>query len=230
MIFDTDKEKKGSQSEQSSSQRFVDVEEIREGIIVLRNNAYKAILEVSSLNFDLKSSEEQDAIIYQYQNFINSLDFPLQILIHSRRFNINPYLEKLKALEAGQENSLLRLQISEYYNFIKGMTEVSNIMSKFFYVVVPFSPVENQETGFFQKMTAFFNPAQTIREKHEIFQVHRNQLMQRVDHVSYTLSGTGVKTRLLNTEETVELLYNTYNPSLFTTVLTTNFKGIDVEG
>lgn len=227
MIFK--QEKLNNTPQQASSQQFVDVEEIREGVIVLKNNSYKAILEISSLNFDLKSSEEQDAIIYQYQNFINSLDFTVQILIHSRRFNIKPYLEKLRNLEEHQENNLLRLQISEYYNFIKGMTEVSNIMSKFFYVVVPFSPVENQETGFLQRMTAIFNPAQTVREKHELFQVHRSQLLQRVDHVGYTLSGTGVKTRLLNTEETVELLYNTYNPSLFTTVLTTNFKGIDVE-
>lgn len=216
-------------NEQSSAQQFVDVEEIRDGVVILKNRAYKAILSVSALNFDLKSSEEQDAIIMQYQNFVNSLDFPLQILIHSRRFNIKPYLGKLKDLERDQENNLLRLQISEYHNFIKGMTEVANIMSKSFYVVVPFSPIENEEEGAFRKMTALFNPTQIVKEKEEMYTVYRNQLLQRVDHISYTLSGSGVKIRMLGTEEVVELLYNTYNPALYTTVLTTNFSGIDLE-
>lgn len=223
-------EKKKSASAQSNSaQRFVDIEEIRDGVIVLKNGGLRAILLASSLNFDLKSSEEQDAIILQYQNFINSLDFPLQIMIHSRRFNIKPYLEMLKQKESEQANELLRLQISEYRTFIQNLTEVSNIMSKFFYIVVPFAPVEDQEKkGVFNKMTAMFNPSQVIKEKLEFFQTYKNQLAQRVDHVIYGLSGTGIQLTRLETEELIELLYNTYNPSLYTTILTKNLEGIEL--
>jgi KaiC/GvpD/RAD55 family RecA-like ATPase len=136
----------------SSTQRYVEVEEIRDGVLVLKTGALRAVLLVSSINFDLKSSEEQDAIISQYQNFLNSLDFPVQILVQSRRFNIDPYIELLKARESQQMNELLRFQMREYQGFIKNLTEISNIMSKFFYVVVPFSPVENSQGGFFQKI------------------------------------------------------------------------------
>ena len=220
--------KQKAAAQKTSTQQFVDIDEIRDGIVVLKNGSLRAVLLVSSLNFDLKSGEEQDGIIYQYQNFINSLDFPLQTIIHSRRFNIAPYLEQLKQAEVQQTNELLRLQISEYHNFIKNLTEVSNIMAKSFYVVIPFSPVESQETGFFQKLTSVFNPTQVAKEKLEIFETYRNQLLQRVEHVSYGLSSVGVKTKMLTTEELIELYYNTYNPGLFTSSLTDNLQGIDL--
>lgn len=217
---------KGSKS---STQQYVSIEEVRDGVIVLKNGAIRSVLLVSSLNFDLKSAEEQDAIILQYQNFLNSLDFPVQIVISSRRFDIRPYLELLKDKENHQPNELLRLQISEYQNFIKSLSEVSNIMSKLFYIVVPFSPVEDKEKGFFHKMTALFNPTAVVSERREFFETYKNQLWQRVDHVSFALSQTGVKVAPLNTEELIELLYNSYNPSLFTTRLTEHIEAIDVE-
>jgi len=212
----------------SSTQRYVDIEEVRDGVIVLKNGALRSILLVSSLNFDLKSAEEQDAIILQYQNFLNSLDFPVQIVISSRRFDIRPYIELLKDKENHQKNELLRLQISEYQNFIKSLAEVSNIMSKLFYVVVPFSPVEDKEKGLFHKLSTLFNPAGAVSERRELFETYKNQLWQRVDHVSFSLSQTGLKTATLNTEEIIELLYNSYNPSLFTTRLTKNIEAIDL--
>jgi hypothetical protein len=201
---------------------------VRDGVIVLKSGALRSILLVSSLNFDLKSSEEQDAIISQYQNFLNSLDFPVQVLIHSRRFNIDPYLQLLKEREAQQTNELLRLQISEYQHFIKNLTDVSDIMSKYFYVMVPFSPVEDRHSGFGQRLSNMLNPKQAIRERRAIFETYKNQLWQRVDHVTVGLSGTGVKVAPLNTEEIIELLYNTYNPSLFTMELTRNIHEIEL--
>lgn len=212
----------------SSTQRYVEVDEVRDGVIVLKNGALRSVLLVSSLNFDLKSAEEQDAIILQYQNFLNSLDFPVQIVISSRRFDIRPYIERLKDRENHQKNELLRLQISEYQNFIKSLAEVSNIMSKLFYVVVPFSPVEDKEKGLFHSLTTLFNPAGAIVERREFFETYKNQLWQRVDHVSFSLSQTGLKVAPLNTEEIIELLYNSYNPSLFTTRLTKNIEAIDL--
>lgn len=220
----TPKNKGGS----TSTQRYVDVEEIRDGVILLKNGALRAVLLVSSLNFDLKSSEEQDAIIAQYQNFLNSLDFPVQIVVQSRRFNIDPYLELLKSREAQQMNDLLRFQIGEYKDFIKNLTEISNIMSKFFYVVVPFSPVENEEGGFFQKMSSIFNQKKTSTLPGEIFDTYRTQLMERVEHVTAALTPTGVRATMLGTEEIIELLYNSYNPSLFTTSVVKNVEAIEL--
>jgi hypothetical protein len=203
----------------NSTQRYVDVEEIKDGVIVLKNSSLRSVMLVSSINFDLKSTEEQDAIIQQYQGFLNSLDFSTQILISSRRLNIDPYLDFLGEKERKQMNELLRLQISEYKNFIKNLTEISNIMTKFFYIIVPFSPVENKEGGIFDKVSSIFSPKQEILRKKENFETYKNQLWQRVDHVISGLSGIGLKIVPLKTEEIVELLYNSYNPNIYKSVI-----------
>lgn len=213
----------------SSTQRYVDVEEIRDGTLVLKSGALRAVLLVSSINFDLKSSEEQDAIISQYQNFLNSLDFPVQVVIQSRRFNIDPYIELLREKEVQQPNELLRFQMKEYQSFIKNLTEISNIMSKFFYVVIPFSPVENTKSGFFGKIGDIFNQKKTVGLKEDIFDTYRTQLMQRVEHVTAGLSPMGIRATALGTEELIELLYNSYNPSMFATTVVRNIEGIELQ-
>jgi hypothetical protein len=212
----------------SSTQKYVDVEEIRDSVIVLKSGALRAVLLVSSINFDLKSSQEQDAIIGQYQNFLNSLDFPVQIAISSRRFNVGPYLELLADKEAEQQNELLHFQISEYRNFIKNLTEVSNIMSKFFYIVVPFSSSEDEKNGLLSKLGGIFQPKKTIGLHGELFATYKSQLLQRVDHVAAALGGIGVRVTQLNTEEIIELLYNSYNPSLFTTTIVKDVSSIEL--
>lgn len=199
----------------SSTQRYVDVEEIRDGVLVMKSGALRSVLLVSSLNFDLKSSQEQDGIIAQYQGFLNSLDFPLQIVVSSKRFDVEPYLDRLQDQETLQDNELLRFQISEYKTFIKKLTEVSNIMSKYFYVVVPFSPSEDQKNGLLGKLAGIFSPQKSVGIHGELFETYRSQLFQRVEQVIAALSGTGVRASRLNTEEIIELLYDSYNPSLF---------------
>lgn len=218
-----------SGKEGTSTQKYVDVEEIKDGVIVLKNRSLRAVLLVSSVNFDLKSSEEQDAIIGQYQNFVNSLDFPIQIMISSRKLNIVPYLEYLKEKENQNSNELLRLQITEYRNFIKNLVDVSNIMAKSFYVVIPFSPVENEEQGFFKKMMSAFNPRQQSLQNKETLETNENQLWQRVDHVIAGLSGIGVKVAPLKTEEVIELLYNSYNPAVFTRMTVKNIEEVELK-
>ncbi len=203
-------------SSAASTQRYVDVEEIREGLLILKNGSLRAVLLVSSLNFDLKSSQEQDGIIAQYQSFLNTLDFPVQIVISSKRFDVDPYLSLLEEQEATQENELLRFQITEYKTFIKKLTEVSNIMSKYFYVVVPFSPAEDEKNGLLDRLAGIFTPGKTTSLHGELFESYRGQLYQRVEQVSTALSGTGVRVTPLTTEEIIELLYQSYNPSLFT--------------
>jgi hypothetical protein len=183
---------------------------------------------VSSINFDLKSTDEQDAIIQQYQGFLNSLDFSTQILISSRRLNIEPYLDFLGEKEKKQTNELLKLQISEYRNFIKNLTEISNIMTKLFYIVVPFSPIENKEGGIFDKVSSIFSPKQEISRKKENFETYKNQLWQRVDHVISGLSGIGLKIVPLKTEEIVELMYNSYNPNVYKSVIIKDVDKIEL--
>lgn len=197
-----------------STQKYVDVEEVRDGVIVLKNGALRAVLLVSSINFDLKATEEQDSIISQYQNFLNSLDFPIEIIVSSRKLNIGPYLDYLKKKETQLTNELLALQLAEYSNFIKNLADVSNIMSKFFYVVVPFAPIESVKSGLFDRLFGATSSQLAVAKRRELFDTYKNQLWQRLDHVSAGLSGTGVKVTPLKTEELIELLYNSYNPSV----------------
>ncbi len=212
----------------SSTQKYVDVNEIRDNIIVLKTGALRAILLVSSLNFYLKSTQEQDAIINQYQSFLNSLDFPVQIVVSSRHFDINPYLDLLESEQKQQQNDLLRFQISEYRAFIKNLTEVANIMSKYFYVVIPFSPVEDQQSGLVNKLLGIFRTKQSVGAHGNLFETYKLQLLQRVSHVESALGGTGVNVTQLNTEELIELLYNSYNPSLFTAATIKKVEDIEL--
>ncbi|NTW29901.1 MAG: hypothetical protein HGB34_02105 [Candidatus Moranbacteria bacterium] len=220
--------KNNKKSDAVSTQKYVDVADVRDGVIILKNGSIRCILIASSINFDLKSSEEQDAIIGQYQSFLNSLDFPLQIVVHSRRFRIEPYLAKLSDEEKHQENELLRFQISEYRNFVQSLTEVSNIMSKYFYVIVPFAPSETEQGGLLGKLGGIFNPKSSTIVGGETLETYRNQLFQRADQVSAALMGTGVRMEMLDTEAVIELLYNTYNPSVFTTTIVRNVDQMEL--
>jgi len=202
----------------AATQKYLDVAEIREDVIVLKSGALRAVLAVSAINFELKSTDEQEAIVSQYQNFLNSIDFPLQILISSRKLNMENYLDFLSQHEKQQPNELLRFQISEYKNFISQLASSSNIMDKNFYIIIPFSPIENQEKGFFSNIGSLINPRKNILEKRENFETYKSQLFQRVDHVTAALSGIGVRIVPLKTQEIIELLFNSYNPSVYNSV------------
>lgn len=212
----TDPNLKKDKKKAGSTQEYLDIAEIREDVVILRNGNMRAVLAVSSINFALKSTEEQDSIIYAYQSFLNSLDFPLQIVINSRKFNIYDYLERLRDLEQKQGNELLRIQTQEYRNYISSLIEIANIMSKTFYIVVPFSPVELSESaGEKLKKGAKAAKAQRgayKRYSHEDFQRLKGQLLQRVAHITTGLSGIGVRMIQLNTQELIELYYTLYNP------------------
>ncbi|MFA7208665.1 MAG: hypothetical protein WC120_00110 [Parcubacteria group bacterium] len=208
-------EKLTAQTSTSASQQFLDVAEIKEGVVVLKNGSFRAILAVSAINFDLKSTEEQEAIVGQYQNFLNSLDFPVQIVISSRKLNVDKYIDFISKKEKQQTNELLKLQISEYKNFIHQLVSVSNIMDKNFYIVVPFSQIENQERSFLSNLFNSLNTKKGILEKRENFETNKNQLYQRIDHISASLSGIGLRIAPLDTQELIELIYQSYNPNLF---------------
>ena len=169
---------------------------------------------VSSVNFALKSQDEQDAIIYAYQDFLNSMDYPLQVTVTSRKMDITPYLEQVRELKEKQENELLRLQMEEYMNFVGELVKNSNIMTKSFFVTIPFSVQQSSKEGFFGKVR---KGAKSVAGKHVIsdeeFEHSRAQLLQRVNQVAMGLRGMGLRVVPLQTQEMLELFYNAYNPN-----------------
>jgi|SRR3989344_35764 len=193
-------------------QKHLEIKEIKDGTIILKNGAIRAILMASSINFSLKSTAEQDAIIYKYQEFLNSLDFSVQIMVSSRKFDIGPYIEMLKFKEKEQENELLRIQTAEYIDFIKGLNEIGNIMTESFYVVVPFALPQIKKTLVNKLFSGFSSSAKTAVKEQE-FQELKSQLWQRVEFIVSGLRGIGIKTVPLNSEELIELFYKLYNPS-----------------
>jgi hypothetical protein len=162
---------------------------------------------VSSLNFVLKSTEEQNAILYQFQNFLNSLDFSAQILVLSRRLNITGYLDKLSEIEKKEENELLQVQISEYRKFIDQIMKGGSVMQKTFYIVVPFAIGEKQSIG------SKIRKAPKISLTEEAFQRAKNQLLQRVEFIILGLRSCSLEAIPLNTLEISELLWSVYHPS-----------------
>jgi len=213
----------------AATQNFLDIEEIKEDVVILKNKSLRAVLAVSAINYDLKSTEEQEAIISQYQSFLNSLDFPIQIFITSKKINMGDYLDALEKREKIQDNELLKFQISEYRNFIDQLTSVTSIMDKNFYIVVPFAPVEDVEKGFLKNLMDKFNPQKTILNKREDFETYKGQLIQRIEHVSSGLSGVGVQMTPLKTQELIELLYNSYNPTVHTPDEITDIQNLDIK-
>ncbi len=171
----------------------------------MKDGAIRAILMVSSLNFALKSEDEQTAIILQYQNFLNSLDFTVQIFIESRKLNISPYINLLEDAEKEQTNELLKIQTLEYMEFIKNFVKTTNIVSKNFYIVVPYSQTILPQSIFGRKKTE-------SDKKDERFEEIKTQLHQRVGLVQGGLSSIGIRAVPLNTEELIELFYKLFNP------------------
>ena len=191
-------------------QQFLEIDQIKEGTVILRNGAIRGVLMVSSLNFALKSEEEQNAVLYQFQNFLNSLDFSVQIFIQSRKLNITGYLEKLKELEEKQTNELLKIQTREYQEFIKSLIETGTILSKNFFVVVPFSSLEMAKPSTYKQL--LFKPGERKILTEEEFQRYRLQLWQRMEFIALGLKRCGLKAVPLNTEELIELFWGIYHP------------------
>ncbi|MDP2735258.1 MAG: hypothetical protein Q8P12_03555 [bacterium] len=197
---------------QGSTQQFLEIEEIREGMLVLRNRQLRGVLLVSSQNFALKSADEQQAIIYQFQNFLNSLDFSLQIVVQSRRLNITGYLDALKNLEANQQNELLKTQTADYRAFVEQLIKGSSIMAKNFFVVVPFSlgetvgAVPKKEEGDQQKKQR----TGRLEERH--FQRMKNQLWQRMEFTALGLRRAGLQVIPLDSSELIELFWSWHHP------------------
>ncbi len=193
-----------------TTQNFVPIKEVRDGIVILKDGSMRAILMTSSVNFALKSEDEQKSIIYQFQNFLNSINFDIQIFVQSRRLDIRPYVALLEQRKKEQTNDLMKVQIREYVAFIKSFTESANIMTKRFFIVVPYTPAS---LAISKKGKLINKGKQKDQEaQSKTFSEYRSQLEQRVDVVSQGITRSGVRAVQLGTEEVIEVFYQLFNP------------------
>jgi type IV secretory pathway VirB4 component len=196
-----------------TTQDFVPIKDVRDGVVILKDGSMRGVIMSTSLNFGLKSADEQASILFQFQNFLNALDFPIQMFVQSRRLDIRPYIALLQDQEKHQVNELLKIQIREYVKFIRNFTEEVNIMQKRFFVVIPYSPAtkKSSESGL---GSLFSNRTASEESTHsdEVFQENRTQLEQRVAVVEQGLTRCGLRGVQLRSEEVIELFYKIFNP------------------
>ncbi len=201
-----------------AAQDFVPIKEVRNGVVILKDGGLRAILLASSINISLKSEEEQTAIIRSFQSFLNGLDFSTQIVIQSRRLDIRPYLLSLETRLKEQTESLLKIQTKEYIDFIRTFNDDTNIMTKSFFIVVPYTPtIIKKGGGILDRFTGGNTPKNQIEDTKEAidlasFEERRSQLDQRIRVIMGGLNGLGVRSSQLDTEAIIELFYKTFNP------------------
>ena len=192
-----------------ATQEFVAIRDIRDGIVIMKSGQLCKVLLASSVNFALKSQDEQRAILFQFQNFLNTLDFSLQIYVQSRRLNIEPYLAMLGERFDSQDNDLMRIQLREYIEFIRGFTREVDVMSKNFFVIVPYTPVQ---INIGRSFSSILTQGRMSSTGDNTLEEQRQQLEQRQSVVEQGLNRIGVRTIALQTDELVEFYYHIYNP------------------
>lgn len=198
-----------------ATQRYLDIAEVRDDMVIMADGTVRAVLLVSSINFALKAGDEQEAIIQSYMTFLNSLEFPLQIVIQSRRMNIDAYLASLVEQQRVTTNELLRVQINDYRSFVGELVELGEIMQKRFYAVVPYDPVTNKRKGFMSRLQEAFSPTVAAKLNQKQIDERRQQLGRRTEILSGQLLSMGLQAARLDTQGLIELYYNCYNPDVF---------------
>ena len=201
-----------------STQKSLLFSEMRENMIIMNDGSFRAIVECQSINFDLMSSREREGVEFSYQNFLNSLYFPVQVLIRSRRVDIGPYLDQLAMLRRNQDNMLLNVLMDDYMNFIDILSQEANIMDKSFYIIVPYYPagdinvIKQQAKGLFDSFFGGKKETTVTKIDQVAYEKAKDEIKNRVDAVMSGLFQMGVKSNQLNTKQLGELFYSSYNP------------------
>lgn len=211
------------------SQQHLLIAEIKNDTVVMKDGTLRAVLLVSSINFALKNEDEQNAIVSAYVSFLNSLDHPLQVVMQSRKLQIKPYIEKLSVRERQQTNELLRTQIADYRSFVSQLVELGEIMSKQFYVIVPYDPLSNKNKSFWARLSEVLQPAITVRLKTDRFLKRKHDLDLRIRQVQSGLTSMGLTAVRLDTQSLIELFYSTYNPDIALSEALPPLAQMDVE-
>jgi len=225
--------KNGQKNPFLSTQRYLQFASAHDDVLVLKNGGLRAIIEVSSINFNLKSEDEQNAIIRSYQRFLNSLNFPTQILIKSRKLDIDQYLDNLKARKKDIENPLLKNQMGEYIEYISKLVEFTDIMEKKFYVVVPVNPMRAEKTSTISNFMAYIKPDDNVLEiitRRREFKTLKKDLDNRVNVVKTALENCGLSIKQLTTQKIIEIFYQSYNPQLSRNQKLTSVEELAVSG
>jgi len=199
----------------SSTQENVPIAGIKDGIVILSNGQYRMVLEISAVNFSLKSEEEQNSLVMQYQSFLNSIHFPIEIVIRSKRLDLAPYINKIKQLNEKQTNELLKIQTTDYIDFVGQLINLANIMKKTFYVVLGYQPLTvGQGTVLDKLFNRNKNVMTSLKISDEEFNHNSKELRTRGQDVAQGLGSMGLHCKQLNTEEVIELFYGIYNPEI----------------
>lgn len=201
----------------NSTQNSLQLSEVRDNMVVMIDGSMRAVIACKSINFDLMSDREREGVEYSYQNFLNSLNFPVQILVRSQRVDIGPYIDKLVTTRRTQDNMLLGVLMDDYINYIDTLSQEANIMEKSFYIVVPYFPkgdaanLLDQGKGFFGKL--FARPTNTVTKIDTAsYEKAKSEIKNRVDNVVAGMFQIGVQSKQLDTKSLGELYYNFYNP------------------
>jgi len=206
------KSKLAKKTVSTSTQKYLDIAEIKDDTVIMKDGSLRIVLLVSSINFALKSEEEQGAIISAYVSFLNNINFPLQIVMQSRELNINNYLDNLKQKEKEQTNELLKIQTTEYIQYVSELISIGKIMNKRFYISIPYNPASDKRKNFFTSFWEILRPVTLIKLKGEKFLKYKSELSRRVENVTGGLASIGINAVPLDTQSLIELFYNTYNP------------------
>lgn len=201
----------------NSTQNSLMLSELRDNMVIMADGSFRAVIACKSINFDLMSNREREAVEYSYQNFLNSLNHPIQVLIRSQRVDIGPYIDKLLQIRQNQDNMLLSVLMTDYINFIDNLSQEANIMDKSFFIVIPYYPqgdmanIIEQGKGFFGKLLA--KPTNVITKiDTQTYEKSKSEIKNRVDGVIAGLFQMGIQSRQLTTKELGEIYYNFYNP------------------
>ncbi len=194
-----------------STQNHLNFAEVRDGVVIMRDGSLRMVIICSPTNYDLKSAGEKDAIEYAYQGFLNGLHFPVQICIQSRKIDLDGYLDKLDQMLSDQTNPLLAGLMEDYIFNIRDLLNATNIMDKKFFVVVPYYVVESAKGNVFKQMAMALSGPKDVQQSDRQFLERKNELAQRTNMVAQGLANIGVRAAMLNTQEVIELFYNSYN-------------------
>jgi type IV secretory pathway VirB4 component len=201
----------------NSAQNSLLITEIRDGLVVMNDGSFRAVVTCKSINFDLMSDREREAVEYSYQSFLNSLYFPVQIFIRSQRVDIAPYIDRLDKIRRDQDNMLLGVLMDDYINFIAALAEETNIMDKSFFVVIPFYSAGDMGSAVSSSKNLFAGMFAPQKQMHvtidkQSYEKAKEELGNRVNTVINGLFQIGIRSVQLNTKELSELYYNVYNP------------------
>ncbi|MCX6807821.1 MAG: TraC family protein [Patescibacteria group bacterium] len=224
---------KGKNSSEASTQKHLLFGEIKKNTIVMKDGSLRAVLRISSVNFSLKSEDEQNAIIYGYQDFLNSLEFPVQILIRSRKLSIDNYIGNIEKHAQKQQNALLKKQTYEYLEYIRKLIDLADIMKKNFYLVVTYDPPQVTGKTFIQKFLESLRPGdnmEELRNRWKNFEASRKALQRRVVACKSALANCRLQSEQLTTQELIELFYEFYNPLTAREEKITNLSNMNLIG